>query len=277
MSSDSLQPLAWRHKGGILISQGGRVTLGTMINNSAIESAATLLLVRDAAQGLEVFMLERPARGAFPGVHVFPGGKVDAADSSLLAQIRWHGPDAQGRSLVPLHYWVAAVRECYEESGVLLASAAGTLLGETAVARLHDNRASDRTLDLATLCKQTEWCLEFGELRYFAHWITPSMAPRRFDTRFFVAPMPAGQVAVHAPGETMSGEWITAAAALARAQRGDWTLIEPTRTSLKSLDRYSCVAALLDAVPNFEHLPPFTDYLSAEGMQPIDLTGDHGS
>lgn len=235
-----------------------------------IEKAATLLLVRDGDTGLEVFMLERPGRGAFPGLHVFTGGKVDPTDEALITQMDWRGPapeEAQAllnSADVPLSYWLAAVRECYEEAGVLLGTQAGAPLDGPTVAELAGTRAEE----FGGLCQRLGITLELGALHYFAHWITPDVAPRRFDTRFFVARMPAEQSASFAPGETMSGEWISAADALARGDTGRWNLIMPTLTSLRSLLPYASVDALLAAVERYEHLPEYSEHFRAEGMQP---------
>jgi len=239
-----------------------------------IEKAATLLLVRDAPQnpasGIEVFMLERPSRGAFPGLRVFTGGKVDPTDRSLLDQVSWQGissPDAQ--TLLksdddPLCYWMAAVRECYEESGVLLGTQDGDPLDSSTVLELKSARAEE----FGSLCLSRGITLDFAAMRYFAHWITPEFAPRRFDTRFFVARLPVGQAASFAPGETLSGEWVAPAEALARSDDGRWNLIMPTLTSLRSLLPYSNVDDLMAAVSKFEHLPDYSEHFRSEGMQP---------
>ena len=237
-----------------------------------IEKAATLLLVRDGTSELEVFMLERPSRGAFPGLHVFTGGKVDAADAGLVERVSCRGVDDTTASSMldlaeaPRAYWLAAIRECYEESGVLLGSRTGNIsdpIDEATLAELETSRHEE----FGALCNRLDLTLALDHLRYFAHWITPEFAPRRFDTRFFVAAMPPAQAAVNAPGETVSGEWISPSQALARADDGQWNLIMPTLTSLRSLVPYATVADLLHAVERFEHLPEYTDNFRAEGMQ----------
>lgn len=235
-----------------------------------IQKAATLLLVRDGASGLQVFMLERPSRGAFPGLHVFTGGKVDAADETLLGTMDWQGPSTEDAATLldtsndPLLYWLAAVRECYEESGVLLGEQQGKPIDAHTFAELSASRMEE----FGGLCARLNITLTFDALFYFAHWVTPEQAPRRFDTRFFVAALPSGQAASFAPGETVSGEWVSAEEALRRADDGRWNLIMPTLTSLRSLLPYQRVDDLLCAVRNFEHLPEYTEYLGSEGMQP---------
>ena len=244
-----------------------------MTNIAKIQKASTLLLVRDKiGTGLQVYMLERPSRGAFPGLHVFTGGKVDASDETLIESVKWTGPTGVAAaallnldpSTLPLSYWLAAVRECYEESGVMLGLQTGSALDSATVAEL----AKARHEDFGTLCERLDLTLGLGDLHYFAHWITPEMAPRRFDTRFFIARMPDGQAATHAPGETVSGEWITPEQALRRGEEQRWNLIMPTLTSLRSLIPYSSVDELLAGVARFEHLPVHNDYLLSEGMQP---------
>ena len=222
-------------------------------------------------------MVQRPSRGAFPGLHVFTGGKVDKTDVELVERISWTGPtkdQACEQLATPraLHYYLAAVRECYEEAGVLIANLAqsGGQASAQAVwdAQQLDHLRTHREQEFGGVCNDLGATLAFGELHYFSHWITPEIAPRRFDTRFFVARMPPQQEATHAPGETVGGEWVAPKLALARGDSGDWALIMPTIISLQSLARYSDTAALFDAVQRFEHLPPYSDELRHEGMQP---------
>lgn len=244
------------------------------VKKQGIERAATLLLVRDAvattASGIEVFMLERPSRGAFPGLHVFTGGKVDPTDSGLLDRVSWQGLSSSDAATLlksddqPLAYWMAAVRECYEESGVLLGTQNGEPLDASTVLALSGARAEE----FGALCSGLGISLDFAAMRYFAHWITPEFAPRRFDTRFFVARMPHTQQASFAPGETLSGEWVAPKEALARSEDGRWNLIMPTLTSLRSLLPYASVDDLMAGVSKFEHLPDYNEHLRSEGMQP---------
>ena len=223
------------------------------------EAAATLLLVRDSDFGLEVFMVQRPSRGAFPGLHVFTGGKVDVQDAELVRLIPYIGvTEAQAQrdlaSPLALHYYLAAIRECFEEAGVLLGSIEQGLIGAALTRELHLMRGRD----FGSLCTEMGVSLEFGELHYFSHWITPDVAPRRFDTRFFVARMPAGQSAIHAEGETVGGEWVQPRRALERGETGEWALIMPTIVSLQSLANYRSTGELFDAVSGGEHLPNYS-------------------
>ena len=238
------------------------------MSNKQPEPAATLMLLRDTASGIEVFMVQRPSRGAFPGLHVFTGGKVDATDAQLLTELPWVGQSEEAAQLSldtprAMQYYMAAVRECYEESGVLLGSVNSQLIGKG----LSDRLQRERQREFGALCTELDVCLELGELHYFSHWITPAAAPRRFDTRFFVARMPAGQVAIHAEGETVGGEWIVPADALERGQQGAWMLIMPTMVTLQSLSKYQTIDALFDAMKNRQHQPTYSAELAREGMQ----------
>jgi 8-oxo-dGTP pyrophosphatase MutT (NUDIX family) len=229
--------------------------------------AATVMLVRDAPggptgsapDGVEVFMLRRNLRSAFvAGAYVFPGGAVDPDDRApeMLAIV--DGLDAAtadarlGVTSGALGFWVAAIRESFEEAGVLLARDAASgapvpldLAEELAPAR-GAVAAGDRSF--AELVAPRGLLLDAGPLRVFAHWITPEPAPRRYDTWFFVAPAPAGHAYEHDFDETVASEWVRPSDALARARAGDLELIYPTFRSLQALARFSTVEELLDAV-----------------------------
>src|SRR5574341_465440 len=184
------------------------------------QPAATMTLVRDAPRGLEVLMLQRSLSLAFmPGVHVFPGGALDAADDSPALRALCVGLDDAAASRMlglergGLAYWIAAIREAFEEAGILLAyDARGRIvpLNGTAAERY---RAHRRALD-AGHRDFTEFVLSEGlrlavdRLRYFGHWITPVNSPRRYDTRFFLAIAPENQEAWHDERETIAHVWM---------------------------------------------------------------------
>ena len=170
---------------------------------SPARDAATVALVRDAANGLEVYLLRRVRGMAFAGgMHVFPGGSVDPADAT--ADLGWAGPPAGewaqafattaplARSLV-----CAAVRETFEESGVLLAGASDDdLLPDVSSDDWEAERVAleAREHSLSELLARRGLVLRSDLLRPLAHWITPEVEPKRFDTRFFLARLPEGQV-----------------------------------------------------------------------------------
>lgn len=218
--------------------------------------AATAMVLRDGPDGLEVLMLRRNLDSIFvPGAHVFPGGAVEEAD---------HGPhpradpevddavasDRLGLDAGGLAFWIAAVRETFEEAGLLFAD------GPVQRAEPHRRAVDDGERSLADVCAAEGLRLRLGDLRYFGHWITPPGAPRRYTTRFFVAPVPPGQEPSHDDGEAVAHEWVRPSDALFRFDAGDWDLILPTERSLQALARFDTVAAVL---AHADTLPPLID------------------
>jgi 8-oxo-dGTP pyrophosphatase MutT (NUDIX family) len=222
---------------------------------------ATVMLVRDgphAVRPLEVFMLRRHPRTAFGSVHVFPGGVVDAADHVPELDARCPGlSDAEASAQLGLaaggrSYWVAAVRESFEEAGVLLArDAEGAPVrfdGHADVqARFDDHRraihAGRRTL-LEVLAAE-RLVLAVDSVRYVAHWITPEGEPKRFDTRFFLARAPEGQAYAHDDAELIGSEWVRPADALERHGSGRFPMIGPTAVCLRDIGQFATCDDLL--------------------------------
>jgi 8-oxo-dGTP pyrophosphatase MutT (NUDIX family) len=242
-----------------------------------IRLAATVVLMRDTENGIEVFMMQRPGGVDFPDLHVFPGGKVD--DQDLLAdQVKGCTERAANRLLgLPaggLRYWVTAIRECFEECGVLLARRDGSFL------TLHDPSEVDRfdgyrqalidgEMTMADLCARESLVLAADCLLYHSHWLTPDSVPRRFDTRFFIARMPVMQdTAAHA-WETAGEHWVSPNEALEEGRSGRWQMIAPTTTTLRTLSVFETVAEAFEAVAAETHLPILTEELSFQGMQPL--------
>ena len=224
---------------------------------------ATVMLVRDgdhAERPLEVFMLRRHPRTAFGSVHVFPGGVVDASDA--VADLDGLCPgltDADASAVLGMAhggraFWVAAIREAFEEAGVLLARGPDgeplRLDHDPAVeARFDRHRravhAGDRAL-LEVLLSEA-LVLAADQVHYFSHWITPEGEPKRFDTRFFLARAPEGQAYVHDDDELIGSEWVRPADALARQRAGQFAMIEPTIVSLQDIGRFATSDELLCA------------------------------
>lgn len=243
-----------------------------------IQLAATLVLVRDGSAGVEVYMTRRPGGIDFADLHVFPGGKVSAEDDDSLVNatvplcgLAAADADRQLEEAQALRYWLAAVRESFEECGVLFArNAVGGWLSIAADERtdyvalrqaLIDGRTS-----LSQLCAQRELTIDLSTVAYLSHWLTPATVPRRFDTRFFLARMLPEQQTVEHAEEVVSGHWVRPAAALAHADAGDWQLISPTRVTLESIAPYDSTDALWRAVAARAHMPPLTQALRDEGM-----------
>jgi 8-oxo-dGTP pyrophosphatase MutT (NUDIX family) len=161
-----------------------------------------------------------------------------------------------------LAYWVAALRETFEEAGLLLAERPGgppLLAGEPeeearfVAGRAAVNAGSRRFLDL---CRDEGLRLLVGQVHYFAHWIAPRGTPRRFDTRFFVAAAPPGQMAAHDAGETIAATWISPGRALEGHRNGVFELIFPTIRNLQAIGRFSSAGALLEAAENASRSVP---------------------
>jgi 8-oxo-dGTP pyrophosphatase MutT (NUDIX family) len=247
---------------------------------SAARDAATIALIRDAPAGLEVYLLRRVRGMAFAGgMHVFPGGSVDPADAT--AEIGWAGPPAAAwaadlgttepvaRSLV-----CAAVRETFEESGVLLAGASGAdLLADVSTDEWEAERVAleAREHSLSELLARRGLVLRSDLLRPLAHWVTPDAEPRRFDTRFFLAALPPGQVTRVAGSEADQRLWVRPTDALEQGL----TMLPPTRAVLTELAEHADVAAALGAPRTIAPINPQLR-VSDAGELVFLLPGDPG-
>ncbi len=213
--------------------------------------AATVMLLRPAQTGraagedsAEVYMLRRaPSMAFMPGAYVFPGGSVNPRDAG--GEVDWAGPDAAewgqalaapadlARALV-----CAAVRETFEESGVLLAGpSADQVVADTRGADWEADRREllDRSLSLADLLRRRHLVLRSDLLRPWSRWITPATEERRYDTRFFAAALPAGQRTRDVGGEADEVAWVEPAEAIEAARRGEIRLMPPTAVNLAEL------------------------------------------
>lgn len=218
--------------------------------------ASTVMLVRAAeVAGIEVFVLQRNAGSAFAaGFYVFPGGVVDAADGAADLEAICDGPtDAEcsarlGVAAGGLAYWVAAVRECFEESGILLAHRHGG--GPLTVPDAERRAVHGGDISMSELCTRYDLVLDVSPLRYVAHWVTPEAErPRRFDTRFFLAAVPGDQARAgrHDEHETVSSRWVRPEQALEQAESGELMLLPPTVACMQMLAGARSVADALAA------------------------------
>ena len=190
-------------------------------------------------------MMRRHERSAFGGAYAFPGGVVEAADAEVAGNCRGLGRDAAAQMLDDpdaLHYFSAAIRELFEESGVLLADFdAGRFDVDVARDALNSGR-----LDWHDFVVGNDVQLHCDSLRYFSFWITPEALPKRYSTRFFLAAMPEGQTAAHCGGELTESCWVTASDALGAHDSGSMSMHFPTIKTLESLAEHATLEALLD-------------------------------
>lgn len=206
--------------------------------------AATVLLLRDGATGIEVFMQVRHQDMKFAsGALVFPGGRVDAEDYALAADAV-HSPATVALDPLAGALRIAAIRETFEESGVLLARPRGEMR-LIPVERLSGLDATRR--DFAQMLADEDVVLAVDLLVPFAHWITPVHNPRRFDTHFFALAAPEDQLAAHDGHESVESMWIAPRDVIAGSEAGRFKLVFATLMNLKRLDRYATVADALRA------------------------------
>jgi len=218
--------------------------------------AATLVLLRDGpGGGCETLLIRRHEKSRFAaGDFVFPGGRIEREDAPADTA-RWcRGLDDAEAALRlgldgggALAYWVGAIREAFEEVGVLVACDGAGRPARLDGARLAERRQACQRNHRAfwTMLREEGFALPVGRLVYFAHWVTPEERPIRFDTRFFAAEMPAGQDAEPDAHEITAVRWLTPAEALAARARGEISLRLPTATNLGLIDGAPSAAAAL--------------------------------
>ena len=221
--------------------------------------ASTVVLLRDSAGGptVEAYLLRRQKTMAFAaGMYVFPGGAVDPRDEALPASA-WVGPSAQdwarlltADTRLATALVCAAVRETFEESGVLLAgTSADEVVADITGEDWEADRLAllDRSLSLAEMLDRRGLVLRADLLRPWAHWITPEVEPRRYDTRFFVAALPEGQRTRDVGGEADRVAWMPPRAALDAYEAGDIGLMPPTAFTLMEMTAFEAVADVIAA------------------------------
>ena len=217
--------------------------------------AATVVLVRDSADGPEVLMLRRHGRAGFAAdAWVFPGGVVDVGDGRPDVERVMDGPTAQewarrmqlDSPTEALGYVAAAVREAFEETGILLARGAASLGQERAEALRGD--VLEGRAGLAEVAAGGGLRISGDELLYIAHWITPTPEPRRYDTRFFLAAVRDDEVCVPHAAEMTDSAWMPPAEAVARYRAGEMKLLPPTVKTLERLSGFGTVREMADSL-----------------------------
>ena len=209
---------------------------------AAVRPAATVLLLRDGPNGVEVLMTRRSATASFaPGAYVFPGGGIDAADQAAHPHARRRATQSD----LHLTQAIAAIRESFEELGILLARHANGQMANTADIAALDRQAPGE--NFAAQCVARGLTLAADEVFVLAHWITDRDLPRRFDVPFLVARMPDAQTPVADEQEQFEPVWVRPADALSRHEAGDFFIIFPTIRTLERLQHYASVDSVLAA------------------------------
>jgi len=222
--------------------------------------AATIVLLRDEAHGLEVLLMKRSRSAGFvPGAYVFPGGRVDGtdADAAVLARLDGLSPTvAAERLAIPegdppaIAYYLAALREAFEETGILVAERADGIAPPTAAEdAVVDEVRNDLMADHITFAgalQRLKARVQGDSIEYIAHWITPTPEPRRYDTRFFAARVAEGATPIVDPREMSDAVWLSPREALSRCDRGTLPMVFPTIKTIEELARYGNVDDALD-------------------------------
>ena len=212
--------------------------------------SATLILVRDGSDGLEILMVVRNKKSDFAsGALVFPGGKVDKADNSAKVRFYCDGSEALNDTKLGMH--VAAIRETFEECGVLLARHNGSsnIISGDHLKRLepYRKRLNSGELTMGDFLEKENLTLACDLLTAFAHWITPEPMVMRFDTCFYLAPAPNDQYGIPDGSESVALFWITPQKALEEADNGNLSMMFPTRMNILRIGKSKTFKGAVDA------------------------------
>ncbi len=242
--------------------------------------AATVTLVRDTPRGFEVLMMQRNFQSVFmPGMHVFPGGAVDRHDSSEdIAALCTGLTDADasrklGIASGGLAYWIAAIRESFEEAGILLAcndqGEIVTLEDTVRAERFHSyrSRVEHGEHPLSEMLRDEGLQLPLQQMTYFSHWITPIGAPRRYDTRFFVAAAPEAQKPLHDNRETINHVWVRPGEALDKNKQKQFDMRTPTVHTLRLFAEHDSVASLVKRMQALGDIPVIEPRIAKSGRR----------
>lgn len=223
-----------------------------------IRPAATVMIARRTDRGFELFMLRRTSKAAFAGgMYVFPGGRVDSDDhlhkydDFRLGPSQDQHPQQSALGSEWRGYWIAGIRETFEEAGLLLAyTRSGDLLrfDEANRQRFADYRprVHKGDLRLREICESESLQLAVDRIHFVNRFVTPLGRPRRFDTRFFLAVAPEGQTGAHDSNETVDSIWISPGEALERNAAREFDLMAVTRIQLEMLGRHASLQALVN-------------------------------
>jgi 8-oxo-dGTP pyrophosphatase MutT (NUDIX family) len=259
-----------------------------MVETLTPRAAATVITIRDQPNGYEILMLRRNSRGEFVGgAYVFPGGAVDVADGNTDSHVYGLSDvDASRRLNLErggLAFYVACLRELFEEAGLLIAcDAEGDAMRVSDADDLerlaaHRRAVNANELDFLSIMKSEGLLLDLRGLEYLAHWITPIGLPRRYDTRFFVALAPSGQFATHDAGETVADKWLRPQEALEAHARGEFDMMFPTIRTLESIAHFENANDVLAYARSLGTIPCIqSEIIDRDGVLFVRIPGDEG-
>ncbi len=238
---------------------------------SFAKPAATVMLVRPNKSHIEVFMILRNRKTNFGGAWVFPGGKLELSDSHEITHQYCKGLSDKEASKIlnvdrgGLNYWIACIRECFEESGILLAYRNGGGLFDSMTEKekksldyYRRNLNKGKTV-LLNLCEELEIKLAVDQLAYVSHWVTPKSELKRYNTRFFIGLAPSLQKADHDGSESVDSLWINPEQALNRADSSNFPILRPTKKNLEALLGYEDVNKLVHTKMSRQNMVLSTD------------------
>ena len=211
-----------------------------------IKPAATVILMREAEEsGFEIFIVKRSSRSSFGSLYVFPGGKLDPEDTEkdLYACCEGMNDDEASARLGiendGLSFWIACIRECFEETGVLLTNPSDSLIQEYEKLSSLRKQLNNKEISFKNICISESLRLGTNNIVPCAHWITPAIEPKRFDTRFFLAKVNTKQLASHDGFELTESFWIRPKDALVKLKEGKMNMILPTISNIEQLAEFS--------------------------------------
>ena len=251
-----------------------------------IKPAATVILMREEIKGdFEIFMVKRSSRSTFGSLYVFPGGKLDPEDSEndLYPYCEGMNNEEASKQLGikdnGLSFWIACIRECFEEVGVLLTNPDDSILQDTYKLTKLRKELNNKEITFKEICVSESLRLRTKNIVPCAHWITPDIETKRFDTRFFLAKVNAKQLASHDGFELTESFWIKPADALAKLKNGEMNMILPT---IKNIEKLAEFSSSKEAFNYFEGLgdnaipPILPKFIKKDGEWVGFLPGEEG-
>ena len=251
-----------------------------------IKPAATVILMREEIKGdFEIFMVKRSSRSTFGSLYVFPGGKLDPEDSEndLYPYCEGMNNEEASKQLGikdnGLSFWIACIRECFEEVGVLLTNPDDSILQDTNKLTKLRKELNNKEITFKEICVSESLRLRTKNIVPCAHWITPDIETKRFDTRFFLAKVNAKQLASHDGFELTESFWIKPADALVKLKNGEMNMILPT---IKNIEKLAEFSSSTEAFNYFEGLgdnaipPILPKFIKKDGEWVGFLPGEEG-